>query len=282
MKAIYVFFLCLISSSIAAQERSDYLSALDSDLLFTTYNYSSSSTIWYSSDSTLINGKWYVTRNRSSKKDRSNPWTQGYYREQDGKLFYISGANSSEELVFDMSANVGDTIHIVSGDYDIPLRVDSVYYKEDMQGLKRKHIRVRCTKYEPVTLEWVEGLGAVSEFFGLCAVDGFYFSIACVYKNDVQFFSNEKFDSCWYSTEVSTIDAKNKQVSFYPNPTHDRLFISGVQGEISGGVYSLYGQKLLPVNGKTIELSSLPEGVYIVDVSDNNDNRYVHRIVKAK
>lgn len=77
-------------------------------------------------------------------------------------------------------------------------------------------------------------------------------------------YSEIYYYSPFYSTAVpSVLDEGAVQV--FPNPVKDLLHIKGINPEVK--LYNLQGTLLLQSRTSTIDISSFPEGVYIVDVN---------------
>ena len=58
-------------------------------------------------------------------------------------------------------------------------------------------------------------------------------------------------------------------VTIYPNPTDNYLFIEGNKNPISISIYNLLGKEVLSINNtKNINVQALPSGVYVIRISD--------------
>ncbi len=69
-------------------------------------------------------------------------------------------------------------------------------------------------------------------------------------------------------TAISQVDKVNIQV--YPNPTTDKITIKGLNEEELINIYSIRGLKLLSTKAKTIDISHLQKGTYILKTKDNS------------
>ena len=73
-------------------------------------------------------------------------------------------------------------------------------------------------------------------------------------------------DGCLAPTDITDIDYIN--VSVYPNPVSDLLQINGKYSEIN--IFDLYGKLVLSSNAKkTIDISELSNGIYLVKINNN-------------
>ena len=58
-------------------------------------------------------------------------------------------------------------------------------------------------------------------------------------------------------------------VSMYPNPTDNTLFISGNESPIAVSIYNVLGKEVLFIkNTNNINVQALPSGVYMIKLSD--------------
>ena len=82
---------------------------------------------------------------------------------------------------------------------------------------------------------------------------------------------------------VSSEQISHKNISIFPNPTNDRIYIDGLRQGSLLKIYDITGNKIIVKqnNKKTelLDLSAYPAGLYIVEViSDNHKNRF--KIIK--
>lgn len=90
-----------------------------------------------------------------------------------------------------------------------------------------------------------------------------------------------------YTIENATLGINNPNASanaikIYPNPASDLLNIFATENNFEiekTEIYTITGQKVLESNKKTISVSSLSPGIYIVKVKANN-NYYTQKLVK--
>ncbi len=118
--------------------------------------------------------------------------------------------------------------------------------------------------------------------------------------------SGLSFDPCWnlYITEannrrirkvtfnpicdLSTLEAsaieKAQDISIYPNPANDELQIENANPNSEYKLYNLVGiilqHGVLQYSSNTIQLNTLPPGMYLLQIADSKGERTVHRIIK--
>ena len=83
--------------------------------------------------------------------------------------------------------------------------------------------------------------------------------------------------------EVNSV-INQRNIKIYPNPTYDQLNINNVKFQATYDIQNLIGttmqQGILNEGNNSISLQSLPEGMYILELIDEQKNRTVHKIVK--
>ena len=74
----------------------------------------------------------------------------------------------------------------------------------------------------------------------------------------------------WGTCPTLGIDDQNfTNISIYPNPTNNTLFITGNETPITVAIYNVLGKEVLSVkNTNNINVKALPSGVYVIRISD--------------
>ncbi len=75
-------------------------------------------------------------------------------------------------------------------------------------------------------------------------------------------------------------EKQNSNISIYPNPTRDRLFIETDIEKPSVLLYDILGQNILSTHQKELDISSLPKGMYWIKIMDKNTFVTTIKIVK--
>ncbi|PIB32777.1 hypothetical protein BFP78_00485 [Gaetbulibacter sp. 5U11] len=85
-----------------------------------------------------------------------------------------------------------------------------------------------------------------------------------------------------YNSTLSTenFDLNINNISLYPNPTKSTLNIKTATAISNITVYSLLGKQVIKTNSKTVDVSSLSNGVYLIKILDVNGNQHVKRFIK--
>ena len=151
----------------------------------------------YSTDSILIDGLYYHERLTSWNEDGTAPFSQGYYREDNGQVFKKSDINVTEILVLDMNLMQGDTFFLEFNNLTVTL-VDTIVLEDNSL---RKRILLSCSEnpQDHPTIQWIEGIGEVLYLDPYCALDNYSGELVCVADTNQTIYQNENHDDCWLS-----------------------------------------------------------------------------------
>lgn len=84
-------------------------------------------------------------------------------------------------------------------------------------------------------------------------------------------------DDFSYNPALLSVPKIAFQSKVYPNPTKGKIYLEGTVN--SASVYTVSGQKILETNAKELDLKELPNGIYLLQVTLQN-NSFVTKIVK--
>jgi len=80
--------------------------------------------------------------------------------------------------------------------------------------------------------------------------------------------------------ELGLDDFNKNEISLYPNPVNDILYIQGNNSKLNVSIFNMLGEKVITKNQTThIDLSSLKEGVYIAKLS-SEEKTITKKIIK--
>ena len=218
---------------------------------------------WLSGD-TLINEVRF-TKVMETLNGEGSPYQVALLREEDGKVWKTYNG-ISEILLYDFTANVGDSLVCGYGDYFV---LDSISI-EQIGGVDRKKFWFGL-EYdftgEPYAMEtWIEGIGSDLGllYCGSYYFCGGYYRALCFHQDGELIWQNPEYDAC-VITSVEEIN--DKVISVYPNPAMETVTIDGVEAaEVQ--VYNVLGQLVKTVrNSNEIGVEGLPEGVYLLRIT---------------
>ena len=184
------------------------------------------------------------------------------------KVYYVPPSNSSEQLLYDWTMQVGDTVKGFLETYAMP--VDTVYSIDSVLVGTTYRKRWNINPYYNICL--IEGIGST---FGLIEAspgltpDHPVFSLTCYIQNGQTLYPNTS-TNCYLLTSVSSFNKNIHQVNIYPSPVTELLFIETNSIDQSKA-------ELFEVNGKLV-LSQIVSGKSTIDVSALNEGIYSIRI----
>ena len=243
---------------------------------FPPYDHYTTLVHWISDD-TLVEGVRY-TKVLETRNEEGTPRLAALLREENGKVW--KRESSTDLLLYDFTAQVGDTVRF--GDFAESFVVDSISF-EQIGGVDRKKIWFGL-EYditgEPYAIEtWTEGIGSDMGllFSGWFYATGGYYQALCFHQNGELLWQNEYYGTCMIDA-VEEMDIS--PISLYPNPTSDVVHIEGVEAaEVL--VYNSIGQLVKTLqNSNEISAADLPEGLYLLWITDIEGIRHVAQMVK--
>lgn len=231
---------------------------------------------WCSGD-TIIDGVLYSKIMGTT--DGNNPRLFTLLREEEGKVWNKELNIQTEVLLYDFSANVGDTLRI--GNFDEELVLDSISI-EQIGGVDRKKFWFGL-EYdflgEPYAVEtWIEGIG--SSFGLLCSgywgITGGYYCALCFHQNGDLVWQNPEYDAC---TVTAVEETKDSEIVLYPNPAKEKVTIEGTEAA-KVEVFNALGQLVNTVQGRNeIIFGGLPKGIYSLHITATNGKIYNTKLV---
>jgi len=202
-------------------------------------------------------------------------------------VFFVPPSDSAEQLLYDFTMQVGDTVKGYTQNFiftsvpDIVLSVDSVLVGNDFH--KRWKINSEYSIY------LIEGVGST---FGLIepspgsVIDVPGYHISCFQQNGMTLFPDTT-GNCQIITSINSNETISDQIKVFPNPSNglfaiefdQPLKISEVQvTDILGNIV----YQLNTDNNKNIYIDNLPSGIYILTVIDKDKKKINRKIVSSQ
>jgi Secretion system C-terminal sorting domain len=244
----------------------------------TKWGYNISSMLHYGSyylesvGDTMIVGK-NCRKLLSQKKFTNYPFTTTFFEkgafflhERNDSLFEVK--NGELQLLFNFKLQVGDSFRVPSwGNLFVTRKVDTLI---GTQILKKWQFRTNCNGsiLNESNIVFLDKIGALNGIIGLgqfCVYDGIQYSLC--------YFSNQNIEignRCQYTSSNDL--PGNTPLSISPNPVSNFLKIETNHEFSNYKVFDLTGklvQKGIYTEGGKIEVSSLPNGTFILQLIDN-------------
>jgi len=226
---------------------------------------------WCSGD-TIIEDVRYTKIMGTANGD--DPRLFSLLREEEGKVWYRDLNHQTDILLYDFTANVGDTL------FESYLVVDSISI-EHLGGVDRKKywfgLEYEFTG-EPYALEtWIEGIGSDLGLLnsGSYYYCGSYSRALCFHQNGELVWYNPEYGSC----TVTGVEEIKEPIFIYPNPAKEMATIGGSEvAEVQ--VYNAFGQLVNTIHGTNeISVTGLAEGVYLLRVTATDGKTYRTRLI---
>ena len=201
-------------------------------------------------------------------------------REEDGKVWKRHLNTSEETLLYDFTASVGDTLCF--GEPGASFVLDSISMVQIGDVDRRKFwfgLEYDGLGNPRAKETWVEGIGSDfgllwSGYYGV--YDGWH-CLLCFHQYGELVWENPEYGFCTYTAVEET---KDSEIFIYPNPAKEKVTIEGVEAtEVK--VYNAIGQLVKTVrNTNEISVADLPQGVYMLRITDAEGIVYTNKITK--
>jgi hypothetical protein len=183
-------------------------------------------------------------------------------------VFFIQDGMTDEQLLYDFSLRVGDTIKgflFPNGPNGITvysidsILLDSIYHRRINSG----------------AIQLIEGVGSTQGLIEPLTYDPLGWLI-CFNKNgETVYYNNIPHDSCNIVNGIELHEQQQSRLTLYPNPSTDQITIetSSTPTNSQLSIMNLNGQEILTCqiteSKTTIDISTLPSGVYFVRLTND-------------
>jgi hypothetical protein len=158
----------------------------------------------------------------------NNSYVVGQMREDTSQKKVYWHETTQDEILYDFSLGVGDTLHNAINPFGVPcadMIVDSIL-TNNIMGVNRRQWYFNTTTLHGVE-SWIEGIGNISGIrhnLISCTID--YDAVLLCYKeNGVLNYFNPIFNSCYFSTLDIKSDLLSNDFELFPNPSHSDVTI---------------------------------------------------------
>jgi len=238
------------------------------------YKYETVNLMFYGD--TVINAKKYKILYSTLKKEPIFPtdWkVEEFLREENKKVWKLWwGGGFYEELLFDFSYEVGDTVN-----YNMvpPLVVGEISYKTMSDGKEHKLFKFSSgSSFLPGY--WIEGIGSDGGPFipFTYGITGGFYELLCLHEKEKIIFFNDNWETCYKSSVgVSSFD---NQINIYPNPAKNVLYIENIGNLVISNIslINMQGQIIRQYESRMtqINISDLASGMYFIRLISSKGN----------
>ena len=182
---------------------------------------------------------------------------------------------------------VGDTICMCDYGYDECCMVVIEKGETIVNGEPRQQIVLEYPFGNGEEEVWIEGIGSLYGIVdsGSLFLTGGSTNLLCYYEDGDLIWQNTMpgFDMCYIiNPDGIEEDETFSVVSVFPNPSKGKVIIEGVE-VCSVQVYNALGQMVKTVEDTNeISVAGLPEGVYLLKVTEADDTNRICRVVVGR
>lgn len=292
---LIILFLLLASWQVQAQ-KADYIQLLDSNKVWTEamiMEFGDFLVIDMWTGDTLSNNDTLYYELFSEDFGT----TAQYLREDtiEKKVYYRRDFGHDEQLYYDFSMEVGDSIE--GANWPCMLFLDSVKIINYF-GIERETFYLHSNWYDefdeaafnPV---WVEGIGSLSGILNNEKSPELAFAgsteLNCYYYNDLlQYQSNMASEYGCHFESIGITEIIGDYLKLYPNPAKDYFYIDYKKcvfnKKLTLKLYDIFGncikQKSINCDKEQIDISNLPVGLYLINISSDNKTLYSNKLIK--
>lgn len=245
----------------------------------------------FMNDTTSWNGKTYQTLYGTTSNPEQGNWNEDFwygYREDNMKVYKSEIYSDVEELIYDFSLTVGDSVYVDSVYYSYNfthvISVDSVL----INGSFRKRIQ-----FDDPPEVWIEGMGSLQSPFNpirWCMQMGAETLLLCVNDSTGNLYMNPEYNNCYLDTTIThqkEYGSGCSEVIIRSNPMHESAVIYTGTNKTEFTSYNLYNSSGLLVREEmirnvefTLYRRNLPAGIYLLQLIGSNQIRNLRIIIQ--
>jgi hypothetical protein len=195
----------------------------------------------------------------------------GFIREESShKVYFRSIQDTTDRLLYDFGAIVGDTIVVPGPTTLVVDSVESVFIHD--RNVKRMVLSANGCSGE----QWIEGIGSLNGVLdpGTECIVGTRHDLLCCYKNDTLHYSNPDFGACYYSVGITTFETHRINVSISPNPVSSTSTLT-----IEGARSDQFTLQILDVRGQVIKAIPVKNQQVSIHNRDFAPGIYFYRLI---
>ncbi len=231
---------------------------------------------------TVIDTITYKQVERSLDEAQLNWSPYGFIRENANKqVFYKVHASDTDRLLFDLNAQLHDTIHAYTliTAYGTMTLMTAPFYVNLIDSVRigqvfRKRINLGLFPYDSLSVyeRWVDSTGSLKggmlhNYCHYVGCDSQF--LVCYFEDGILKYHDPSLSSCYNATAMDEATDTAPEVTIFPNPITDvsTLNINGVKdiSSISIRLYNILGREVLSRQGENrieIDKKDIAPGAY--------------------
>ncbi|HRP39086.1 MAG TPA: T9SS type A sorting domain-containing protein [Chitinophagales bacterium] len=252
---------------------------------------------------TLINGITCakLKKSRTTCSDVYNEYIYSYIYYDSTKVFQFNRFLNDFILIYDFSANIGDSLKVISSTYSNTDTCHNLYKVTTIDSVSINNHWLPLLNGKIFNQEILGRIGYLNKYFlpepcgseGGVAVSCFDYILAnlrCYEDSTLGLFRRWDSIPCdtIYTvsrTHVYNLKSNNEEIAISPNPMSNKLSIENIANISNLYIYDIKGRLLRKFYGikehASLDVSYLKEGIYILNIEDLITGKLWHKkIVK--
>ncbi len=244
---------------------------------------------------TVINSKFYKKIGKSLDTNSFNPNNSTYFcavRDFDKKWYFVQKNDTSENILYNFTAEVGDTI-LINNPWaigNVPVKIISIDSILILNKYRKKYNTNSLSGGFPE--QWIEGIGCNNGlFFSAFYLFDLGYQLFCFNLNDTLYYQNVPPNlDCDHVSNINEYLKMNKKCEIFPNPCNNNITIKinesiKVNSKYNCEIFSTSFNMLLSEsmafenNIAKIDISKLNKGIYFI-IINNEDEIFINKIIK--
>jgi hypothetical protein len=215
-----------------------------------------------------------------------------FLRDLGNSKYNLRDIHENEGLIYDFNICIGDTFEICNPMVD-PNNNIKVYVSDSSSVNFAGEVRTKyiITSLDlPISEIWISGIGSLSGIIrsghDVSGITGTDPELLCLNHLSNNIYLNPEYINCDGSTGVDFIPA-DFGFQVFPNPFPDQISIKSARPFIQLKVYSIigkvvYSEKFLNTKDRTLVLSNLSNGLYILQIQLSDHSIHSFKMLKTK
>jgi hypothetical protein len=214
-----------------------------------------------------------------------------FLRDLGNSKYNLRDIHENEGLIYDFNVCIDDTFEICNPLFD-PDNNIKVYVSDSTSVNFAGEVRTKYTitsKDLQISEVWISGIGSLSGIIrsgiAVSGITGTNPELLCLHQSNNNIYLNPGYTNCDGSTGLNYI-ASYFDLQVFPNPFPDKISIKSARPFIQLKVYSIigkevYSEKALYNKDRTVVLSNLSNGLYILQVQLSDHSIHSFKILKT-
>jgi len=199
-------------------------------------------------------------------------------RQVNRSIYVVPAHDTASYLLYNFNLKIGDTLPQTYNHYAVDTAIVTKIDSMRVGNNYRKIFKIQC-KYTPMDTAIFEGIGCETGFIENMEMTEFCeYRLNCFGINDTAYYP-AKGTTCYLPLGIQNIKSVSNSMTVFPNPCTTSFTIKSSELKSSQiQLFNVIGQSVLnpiTMSGQqvSIDVSTLPKGIYVVQMTDVLDGR---------